>query len=99
MSVQSFGGVSIFDSCNGTHVAVGFGVDEGAGVDVSSGIGGGVPVSLATGEISVGEGIAGVQAGRKHRIEITQIKTLESMLNSSWGQSVPVKLLGENANS
>ena len=78
--MQPSGNVSIFDSCNGTAVVVGFGVREASGVDVCSGTAGGVPVSLAAGAFAVAEGMAGVQAGRKNRIDAVQIRILVNML-------------------
>ena len=74
--MQSFARVSILDSCNGTEVAVGFGVCDGAGVDVFSEFGGGVIVSPATGEL----GMAGAHAGSKHIIDTMQRKTLVIIL-------------------
>jgi hypothetical protein len=96
--MQSPGNVSTFDNCNGSHVGVGRGVREGAGVDVGCAAGGGVAVSLAAGDLSVVEGMAGVQAARQHRIDTILINILVNMLSSSLGRSVPVRPLGENAN-
>jgi hypothetical protein len=78
--LQVFGNVSIFDSCTGTQVAGGLGVFGGAGVDVSSDSGSAVPVSLAGGELSVGEGAAGAQEDRITRIDTAAIKTLVIIL-------------------
>jgi hypothetical protein len=57
-------------------------------VDVSSGVGGGVSVALAAASGgSVGDGMAGVQAERKNNMDTIQIKTLVSILNSSFRHS------------
>jgi hypothetical protein len=77
--MQSSGSGSISDSCTGTQVAVGLGVREGSGVDVSSGAGG-VAVEPAASGGSVGEGTAGVQAARKNNMDTIQLKTLVNML-------------------
>jgi hypothetical protein len=78
--MQPSGSVSTFESCTGTPVAVGLGVREVSGVDVSSGVGGAVSVALAASGGSVGEGTAGEQAARKDNMDTIQIKTLVSML-------------------
>jgi len=98
MSVQPSGSVSIFDSCNGTQVAVGFGVLEGAGVDVSSNSGEGVPVSLAGGELSVGDGTAGAQEDRTNRIDTATIKTLVVILKLLLGSICTGMVRGRKRN-
>lgn len=78
--MQSSGSGSIFDSCTGTDVAVGFGVCDDSDVDVCSDAGEGVSVSRLAGEFPVGGGIACVQAESKHKIDATQINTLGIIL-------------------